>query len=275
MDMIKLTTAWGVDMDVLFVQNEAWWYQWDKAAAQVKALVKPLIHSAHSVTASGARERGVSEAHTRFVKEQPGTANQAVRLFKAWVKCGLAERGLLRSSKLPSVALELIVLNAFVEESCESSGGFSRSLLLRTFLRALDTASRLDEPGGGPVVMLDAGALGYRREEGERFRACWGAEGPFIIHPIDPTCNVARALNNGRQDWDWSTLAREARELRHCIRNRSLRELLLDSTLGRGLNPYFANELLSQGIATGVMWAVVVVVVVALMRAFETHAATL
>ncbi|KAG2494117.1 hypothetical protein HYH03_007755 [Edaphochlamys debaryana] len=226
--MIQFTLQ-DVKMDVVLVPNFATHvdsHDRDNAAKQVEVLVKPLLRmtgrEAAATTASGLREQSLSEALTKFVKKQHKTANEAVRLFKAWVKCGLAERGLLRSSKLPSVALELIVLQAFQAEQAARGSEFDpigpdKSLLLRTFLGALDTASRLDEPGGGPVVMLDAGGLGYRREQGERFRACWGpGEGPFIIHPIDPTCNVARAPGDGRPPWDWPTLAQEARKLRSC-----------------------------------------------------------
>ncbi len=41
--------------------------------------------------------------------------------MQAWVKLGLAEGGRLRSKKLPSVALELIVLQAY-EQEVEASG---------------------------------------------------------------------------------------------------------------------------------------------------------
>ncbi len=40
---------------------------------------------------------------------------------QAWVKVGLAEGGRLRSKKLPSVALELIVLRAY-EQEVEAGG---------------------------------------------------------------------------------------------------------------------------------------------------------
>lgn len=50
---------------------------------------------------------------------------------------------------------------------------------------------RLLQPG--MVVMVDAGQeLGYRRSQGMRFRPTWGPHPPFVIHPIDPTCNAAR-----------------------------------------------------------------------------------
>ncbi len=49
-----------------------------------------------------------------------------------------------------------------------------------------------DENGRVQVVLLDAGAqMGYRCEQGMRFVDCWGPA-PYVIHPIDPTCNVAR-----------------------------------------------------------------------------------
>ncbi|GFR42300.1 hypothetical protein Agub_g3200, partial [Astrephomene gubernaculifera] len=107
------------------------------------------------------------------------------RLFKAWVKCGLGERGLLSPPNLRSVALELIVLAAFQQEQQKggqqqrewSAKGLpdvreSRKLLLRVFLRALDLSSRLLQPG--VVVLLDARQYGgYSREQGMRFRGCW------------------------------------------------------------------------------------------------------
>ncbi|KAG2494129.1 hypothetical protein HYH03_007767 [Edaphochlamys debaryana] len=248
--MRMLEFTWDeLEVDLCLVQNVARWYNWNKAAKQVEVLVGPLLRMTDAEVAAledqagpnRARERGVGEALTAFVKAQPGTATEAVRLFKAWVKCGLGERGLLDPSKLPSVALELLLLHAFLEEERAPSSEFDgispgRSLLLRTFLGALDTASRLDEPGGGPVVMLDAGALGYRREQGERFRACWGAEGPFVIHPIDPTCNVAKARDDGRPAWDWPALALEARALLTVVRHTSLETLLSYSTLGAALD---------------------------------------
>ncbi|KAG2494106.1 hypothetical protein HYH03_007745 [Edaphochlamys debaryana] len=243
--MVQLTWE-GVHMDVPLVRNVATDEDTDKAARQVEVLVSPLFRMTDAEIAAmaakppdGMRERAVSEALTDFVKEQPKTANEATRLFKAWVKCGLAERGLLRSSKLPSVALELIVLQAFQAEQAAPSHDFDpirpeRSLLIRVFLRALNTAAQLDGPCGS-VVMLDAGALGYRREQGERFRACWGAEGPFIIHPIDPTCNVAQDPGDGHPPWDWPSLAREARALLAGLRNASLEVLLHGSSLGAAL----------------------------------------
>lgn len=69
----------------------------------------------------------------------------------------------------------------------------SDTLLLRTFISALQLARDLRGGwlSGAPVVMLDAGPdLGYRRRDGLRYRECWGPA-PHVIHPIDPTCNVA------------------------------------------------------------------------------------
>lgn len=53
----------------------------------------------------------------------------------------------------------------------------SKTLLLRTFLRSLHLAGSLlgGAQGGPPLIMLDAGQhVGYRREDGKRFAACWG-----------------------------------------------------------------------------------------------------
>ncbi|KAG2494109.1 hypothetical protein HYH03_007748 [Edaphochlamys debaryana] len=226
----------------------------DRVARQAEALVAPLLRlpDAAAVAAAGVapgrtRDRALVEALTGLIWNVPPPVNYAIRLFIAWVTCGLAARGLLSSSTLPTVALELIVLHAFHAECSEPSHDLDRlppgrSLLLRTFLRALDTASRLDEPGGGPVVMLDAGALGYRREEGERFRACWGTEGPFVIHPIDPTCNVARSSGGAHVAWDWAGLAREAGALLAVLRRESLAALLGASTLGAALESLALTE---------------------------------
>lgn len=66
-----------------------------------------------------------------------------------------------------------------------------RLRLIQLFKCALQLATRLLEPD--VVLMVDAGEeLGYRRGQGMRFRPTWGTHPPFIIHPIDPTCNVTR-----------------------------------------------------------------------------------
>lgn len=88
-------------------------------------------------------------------------------------------------------------------------------MLLRTFLRCLRLARDLLKRSflrPAPVVMVDAGRrLGYRRKQGMRFRSSWGP-GPFIIHPIDPSCNVARvsAMACGAR-WIRSSLRGDAR----------------------------------------------------------------
>ncbi len=70
-----------------------------------------------------------------------------------------------------------------------------RDLLLRTFVGALRLAISMVErnlDGKVEPVVLDAGeGVGYRWDQGRRFQACWGPA-PYVIHPIDPTCNVAR-----------------------------------------------------------------------------------
>ncbi|GFR42314.1 hypothetical protein Agub_g3221 [Astrephomene gubernaculifera] len=249
----------GVHMDVLLLHNLAKGQPAgvDKAQVHVAELVAPLLRMTDAKIAElaaaapdGARERGVVESLTKFVGDQHTVANQAVRLFKAWVKCGLGERGLLSPPNLRSVALELIVLAAFQQEEQEQQKGGqqqrgwsakglpdvreSRMLLLRVFLRALDLSSRLLQPG--VVVLLDARQYGgYSREQGMRFRGCWGADGPFIIHPIDPTCNVARAPGGSQDPWDWAGLARHARVLLSVVQHCSFEVLRRESTLGAAL----------------------------------------
>ncbi|KAG2483935.1 hypothetical protein HYH03_017255 [Edaphochlamys debaryana] len=233
----------GVKLDVLLARNVCGQGDSDKAATQVRVLVKPLFALSdaqiQALAAAGpdpTRERAVCEAHTAFVARQHKTANEA-----AWVKCGLAERGLLASKKLASVALELIALQAYQEETGPgASKAFEptipdTSLLLRVLLRSLETASRFDQPRPAPVVMVDAAVLGYRPEQGMRFRPCWGPLGPFIIHPIDPTCNVARDPDNGKAPWDWAGLARASRVLLTVLRYDSLAVLLRESSLGAAL----------------------------------------
>lgn len=243
--LVQLTSR-GVGMDVLLVHNEAvdMAPYTDRAQLQRDKLVKPLFNSGDSCIAyiakspvDRSRERGVMEALTKFVQEHHTTANQAVRLFKAWVKLGLAKDGRLSSKKLPSVALELIALKAYARASQEGTSG---DLLFRTFVGALRLAISMvetDPAGMISVVLLDAGQkMGYRSEQGMRFRACWGPA-PYVIHPIDPTCNVARVpeAHSHRPPWDWQGLAREARALLGVMGGGSWDDLMWRSTLGQAL----------------------------------------
>ncbi|PNG99601.1 hypothetical protein TSOC_014616, partial [Tetrabaena socialis] len=84
LQMLQLTVHGGVEMDVLFVSNVATDKDQDKAAAQRRVLVVPLLRNADAGEIGApdrARERAVSEALTVFVRRQHGTANRAVRLF--------------------------------------------------------------------------------------------------------------------------------------------------------------------------------------------------
>ncbi len=88
--MVQLTSK-GVDMDVLLVRNEAQCAVQgvDRACEQRDMLVRPLfemtkqeIREMERLPLDRARERGVAEAMSRYMRRQHTTANQAVRLFK-------------------------------------------------------------------------------------------------------------------------------------------------------------------------------------------------
>ncbi len=99
--MVQLTSR-GVDMDVLLIHNEAEGAGpgVDRARVQRRVLVGPLLRASNEEiremapgSVDRARERGVVEVLTGFVRGQHSTANQAVRLFKVRGPCVRA-RGL-------------------------------------------------------------------------------------------------------------------------------------------------------------------------------------
>ncbi|PNH11613.1 hypothetical protein TSOC_001543 [Tetrabaena socialis] len=184
------------------------------------------------------RERADTPALTEFT---PGSAGvkQVVQLTKAWVR-SLEDSGLVRSPdgvRVGSIALEVLVGAADQRFRQAHRHAPMRQELFMEALQLIVAAVEERE-----VVMVDAGAWGYRRELGMRCAAKnWEHHPVRIIHPTDPTCNLARPRDH-RADPNYTSLAREARKLVDDLKTKSFDELATSSTLG-GLITHFQKKL--------------------------------
>ncbi|KXZ54334.1 hypothetical protein GPECTOR_5g417 [Gonium pectorale] len=160
----------------------------DRAYAQQQALMRPVLEEPEAHDADPTREAALSEALAAAVKPVNDRVKVVCRMVKAWYKLDLAT--ILPTAGVPSVALEMLVLAAHQEvlrRGRPKWAELSAAVLLES-LRLLDEAVT-----HGSLVVLDAGRKwGYRRETAERFRHVWGSDPVKILHPIDPTCNLAR-----------------------------------------------------------------------------------
>ncbi|KXZ48813.1 hypothetical protein GPECTOR_25g398 [Gonium pectorale] len=196
---------------------------------------------------------GVAESYTAFVADTPNGVKSVVRLLKAWYKYGLTTEkgsvwaGSVHPAKVPSVALELLALAAFQREAPPGSrerqaldaaspaprhgtptaAAVSSLRIFRTALRLLVEAVKERH-----VVTVDAGRWGCSRGTAMEFQHVWGDDEVRIIHPIDPTCNVARWR---KRNPDWRALASEAQALLKVLEQEPLEALLNASTLGAAL----------------------------------------
>eukprot|EP00198_Chlamydomonas_reinhardtii_P009796 XP_001699133.1 predicted protein [Chlamydomonas reinhardtii] len=203
---VKVTVRTGmfteadVDVDVKMAANVVR----GNGRAQRDALMKQLWDTPpHLRQADPAREAALAEALTAVVKEIPDWDKSVVRLLKCWYKLsGLKDR----IPFVPSVLLEL-----------------------------LDAAVTRRE-----VVVLEAGPVwGYTRAQAESCRHVWRNDPVVVLHPIDPTCNLAACPQPDRAV-DWSALAAAARALRRVVRDCNMLELVASSSLAAAIRVQLA-----------------------------------
>ncbi|KXZ48814.1 hypothetical protein GPECTOR_25g399 [Gonium pectorale] len=238
-----------VEVDILLVPNmaHAAGATGDRSELQRKALMQPVYDNPREHVRDQTREAGVAESHTAFVADTPNGVKAVVRLLKAWYKYGLTEEkgsGSAHPAKVPSVALELLALAAFQREAPPGSSeqqaleaaspapsptaaAVLSLSVFRTALRLLVEAVKERH-----VVTVDAGRWGCSRGTAMKFQHVWGDDEIRIIHPIDPTCNVARSR---KLNPDWRALASEAQALLKVLEQEPLEALLNASTLGAAL----------------------------------------
>ncbi|KAG2432300.1 hypothetical protein HYH02_013022 [Chlamydomonas schloesseri] len=178
---------------------------WDTPAAQRRA--------------DPAREAALAEALTAVVKDTSDRVKSVARLLKSWYKYGL-KRDI---PHVPSVLLEVVTLAAAGQVNMDARE--AGVLLLLKALELLDAAA-----SGREVVVLEAGPKwGYTRAQANSCAHVWQWDAVKVLHPIDPTCNLARPKTGGRVIY-WSSLAQEARDLRDVIKTRSMWDLLYGSS---------------------------------------------
>ncbi|PNW74368.1 hypothetical protein CHLRE_13g605600v5 [Chlamydomonas reinhardtii] len=225
---VKVTVRTGmfteadVDVDVKMAANVVR----GNGRAQRDALMKQLWDTPpHLRQADPAREAALAEALTAVVKEIPDWDKSVVRLLKCWYKLsGLKDR----IPFVPSVLLEVLALAAAqrLQKLPTHSRRFRDAEAFLAALELLDAAVTRRE-----VVVLEAGPVwGYTRAQAESCRHVWRNDPVVVLHPIDPTCNLAAGCTV-----EWAALADEARTLHEVVLTRSMWDLLTDSSLAPAL----------------------------------------
>ncbi|KAG2423690.1 hypothetical protein HXX76_015080 [Chlamydomonas incerta] len=225
-------TVDGVDVDIKLAANLASGSQAnDRGKVQRNALMKQVLGggggggvAARQQQAEPVREAALSEALTAVVKGTSDRIKSVARLVKCWYKYSLKEQ----IPHVPSVLLEVLTLAAAQRAGLWDPAKINRTAEVVVFLAALDlldaAVSRHE------MVVLEAGPVwGYTRKQALACRHVWEADAVVVLHPIDPTCNLARA-QPGREV-DWPEVARRARELRRVVTKGSMWELLNSSSL--------------------------------------------
>ncbi|KXZ44452.1 hypothetical protein GPECTOR_67g292 [Gonium pectorale] len=236
--VLQLTVD-GVEVDLLLlpecVPGGAEYPAWE----QHQLLMQPVYDDPEGAVYDQLRERGDSAALTEYLKSISDEVKAVVRIIKAWYKLSVCEDP---DTAVGSVALETLVLAASARlESQHSSGSKRRpsaklrgnAMKVELFLEALRLIDEVVTHGS--VVMVDAGEWGYRRELGMRCARNWENDKVKIIHPIDPTCNLARPRKH-KLTPDWQGLVLKARELLHIMEEGTLADVWHASTLGLTLN---------------------------------------
>ncbi|KAG2489272.1 hypothetical protein HYH03_012292 [Edaphochlamys debaryana] len=127
-----------------------------------------------------------------------------------------------------SVALEVLALAAHQQLRWQQKWqGYSRKdspkvYQARLFQAALSLLVEAVEEGR--VVTVDAGTWGSPRSPLD-YQHCWAADPVKIIHPIDPTCNLAHQRPD-KPTAQWQAVAAEAKELLDTFRTGTLGEVL-------------------------------------------------
>ncbi|KAG2489620.1 hypothetical protein HYH03_011900 [Edaphochlamys debaryana] len=206
--------------------------------AQHDVLMGPVYADPKASRYSILRERANSAALTEVVRSQPQEMRAVARAVKAWRNS--LEVGLVPECGIGSSTLEILTLAAhqrLVAQGHEPKGNVYVVELLIASLRLLAAAVE-----GREVVTVDAGEWGpgCRREElVERYGHCWEDDPVRIIHPIDPTCNMAR-LSKGERcavrgsprnradkpEPKWGPVAAEARYLAQLLETGTLVQVL-------------------------------------------------
>eukprot|EP00198_Chlamydomonas_reinhardtii_P009747 XP_001699084.1 predicted protein [Chlamydomonas reinhardtii] len=144
-----------------------------------------------------------------------------------WYKYGLQAE----IPNVPSVLLETVVLAA--AQRLDMSKHEAEVSLFLAALELLDAAVTRRE-----VVVLEAGPVwGYTRAQAESCRHVWRNDPVVVLHPIDPTCNLAAA---GRTI-HWHRLASKARALRRVVLHDSMHDLLVCSSLAPAVAAMFQS----------------------------------
>ncbi|KAG2427313.1 hypothetical protein HXX76_012508 [Chlamydomonas incerta] len=225
----------GVDMDIKMAANvlQGAWASRAGAGGWYRRRVA-CMHAAQQLTdADPAREAALAESLTKAVKAISDRVKFVARLVKCWYKGSLA----VRIPHVPSVLLEVLTLAAaqskgLLSPSKKSPG--AEVAVLVAALELLDAAVSRRE-----VVLLEAGPVwGYTRQQALGCAHVWDADPVVVLHPIDPTCNLAAAAP-GRAV-DWGALAAEARALRRVVREQSMLDLVTGSSLARAIKVQLA-----------------------------------
>ncbi|KAG2432317.1 hypothetical protein HYH02_013037 [Chlamydomonas schloesseri] len=222
----------GVEVDIKLSANAVQGSQaHDRGKAQRDALMAALWDvPAAQRRADPAREAALAEALTAVVKDTSDRVKSVARLVKCWYKHSLKDR----IPYVPSVLLEVLVLAAAqrVERREPQELMSSRTTEITVFLEALALLEAA--ASGREVVVLEADPKwGYTRVQADSCAHVWRGDAVKVLHPIDPTCNLAKAKSGRRVDW--SRLAREARELRRMMLSGSLDDLVTRSSLAPAL----------------------------------------
>ncbi|PNW74367.1 hypothetical protein CHLRE_13g605550v5 [Chlamydomonas reinhardtii] len=207
----------------------------DNGKAQRDVLMQALWDTPpHLRQADPAREAALAEALTAVVKEISDRIKFVARLVKCWYKNSLQRY----IPYVPSVLLETVVLAAAQRKGLLSPGKQESGAEVAVFLAALellDAAVTRRE-----VVLLEAGPVwGYTRAQAESCRHVWRNDPVVVLHPIDPTCNLAACPQPDRAV-DWSALAAAARALRRVVRDCNMLELVASSSLAAAIRVQLA-----------------------------------
>ncbi|KXZ44451.1 hypothetical protein GPECTOR_67g291 [Gonium pectorale] len=204
----------------------------DPVWQQHMLLMGPVYDDPEAAHRDALRERANAAALAECLQGQSAEVQGVVLLARAWYKLGVCD-GVEPEEHVGSGALAALVLAA--DKRLAERGhtvGQGDIYQLELFLEVLRLIDEVVTRGS--VVMVDAGEWGYRRELGMRCARNWENDKVKIIHPIDPTCNLARECSGRRRQPDWEGLASEARQLLRLASHASRGEgQPHTSTLGR------------------------------------------
>lgn len=135
-----------------------------------------------------------SESLIHLTAQAPGQANDAARLLKVWAKHLHRTGSLPGLGPPPSILLEVLALQAWMETSPRP--GSTAECLAAVLALLRDVAQEQAE--AIPTAF-------YKSAQAQRFRHLWGP-GPVILHPANPTNNLAQRLSPD----GWFRLGRQA-----------------------------------------------------------------